>query len=186
MDVIEAIGYRRSIKNFADRPVPRETLERLLHAAVQAPNHHMTEPWRFFVLGPETRRAYGRVLGERKAAKVEDPAAGAMIVEKQEAEHAALPAMIAVATTVADEEQTRAEDYAATFMAIENLLLAAVDEGLGTHLKTGAVLDDPRTREALGVPEGERLVAVVRLGEPEGESRIKPRQDAAAFTRWLP
>ena len=67
MDVLEAIDTRRSIKEFTGRPVTREEIERLLEAAVQSPNHRMTEPWRFYVLGREARRAYGEALGARLA-----------------------------------------------------------------------------------------------------------------------
>ena len=70
MNVSEAIAQRRSIKKFQDRPVTREEIEALLDAAVLAPNHHMTQPWRFYVLGPNARRAYGLALGERKARKL--------------------------------------------------------------------------------------------------------------------
>jgi nitroreductase len=70
MTVLEAIATRRSIKAFTDREISREEIERLLDAACQAPNHRMTEPWRFYVLGPEARAAYGAALGARKAKRV--------------------------------------------------------------------------------------------------------------------
>jgi nitroreductase len=71
-------------------------------------------------------------------------------------------------------------------MAIENLSLAAVAMGLGAHIKTGAVMDDPRARAAAGIPEGERLVAIVNVGEPAEIAIPKPRTSAAELTRWLP
>src|SRR5215213_8861361 len=79
MNVIEAIAQRRSIKKFQDRPLTREELEPLLDAAVLAPNHHLTQPWRFYVLGPESRRRYGLALGDRKARKLPDPDARAAV-----------------------------------------------------------------------------------------------------------
>ena len=66
------------------------------------------------------------------------------------------------------------------------LLLLAVDMGLGTHLRSGAVMDDPRTREAMGVPEGERIVAMVQLGEPAVVPDAKPRKTLDDVTTWLP
>jgi len=186
MTILEALEARRSIKEFTDRPVARDEIERLLEAAVRAPNHRMTQPWRFYVLGPDARRAYGRALGARKAKKVEDPDAARQVVEKVEGKHAALPAMLAVSVVVDENPEIREEDYAATFMAIENLSLAAVPEGLGTHLKTGAVMDDARAREAVGVPEGERIVATIELGEPAGVPNPKPRKTAAELTTWVP
>jgi nitroreductase len=186
MTILEALEARRSIKEFTDRAVTREEIEPLLAAAVQAPNHRMTQPWRFYVLGPEARGAYGRALGARKAKKVEDPAAARQLVEKVEAKHASLPAMLAVTMVLDPDPEIREEDYAATFMAIENLSLAAVAAGLGTHLKTGAVMDDPRARESVGVPEGERIVATIELGEPAGVPEAKPRRSATELTTWVP
>ena len=52
MNLLDSINSRRSIKTFTDRPVSRGEIEQLLTAACQAPNHRMTEPWRFYVLGP--------------------------------------------------------------------------------------------------------------------------------------
>jgi nitroreductase len=186
MDLFEALAARRSIKSFTDRPVTRAEIERVLEVAALAPNHRMTQPWRFRVLGPEARRAYGEALGARKARKVEDPEAGELVRRKVAAEHAALPAMIAVSMRLDENPEIREEDYAATFMAIENLSLAAVAMGLGAHLKTGAVMEDPRAREAAGIPEGERLVAIINLGEPAGIAAPKPRTRASELTSWLP
>jgi len=186
MDILEAIRSRRSIKSFADRPVPREEIERLLETVVQAPNHRMTQPWRFHVLGPEARRAYGRALGARKAKRVEDPDAARAVEEKVASTHAALPAMIAVSTTLDENPEIREEDYAAAMMGVENLMLAALELGLGTLLKTGAVMDDPRARAAVGVPEGQRIVAVLHLGEPAEVPDAKARTPAAELTSWVP
>ena len=73
MRTTDAISNRRSIKRFTDRPVQREEIETLLAIATLAPNHRLTQPWRFYVLGPEARHEYGLALGARKARKLEDP-----------------------------------------------------------------------------------------------------------------
>ena len=186
MDLHEAIHTRRSIKQFTSRPVSRGEIERLLDAAIQAPNHRMTQPWRFYVLGPEARRKYGEALGARKAKKVEDPEAARAVAEKVAAQEAGLPAMIAVTQTVDQNPEIREEDYAAIMMAVQNLLLAAHAEGLGTHVRSGAVMDDPRARAAVGVPEGERIVALIQLGEPAAAPEKKARRRAADVTTWVP
>jgi len=186
MSIIDTIASRTSVKDFAPRPVAREAIEPLLEAAVHAPNHRMTQPWRFYVLGPEARRAYGAALGARKAKKIEDPVAAQQTVDKVAERHASLPAMLAVAVVVAENPEVREEDYAATFMAIQNLVLAAHASGLGTHIKTGAVMDDPRARGAVGVPDGQRIVATIELGEPVGSPATKPRTRASELTRWVP
>ncbi len=186
MDVLEAIRTRRSIKQFTHRPVTREEIERLLEVAAQAPNHRMTQPWRFYVLGPEARRAYGEALGARKAKRVEDPEVARAVAEKVAEGEAGLPAMIAVAVTLDGNPEIREEDYAAAMMGVQNLLLAARAAGLGTHVRTGAVMDDPRARAAVGVPEGERIVAMIQLGEPAATPEAKPRRSAADVTTWVP
>jgi nitroreductase len=186
MDVFDAIRSRRSVRQFTTRPVGRQEIERLLEAAVAAPNHRLTQPWRFYVLGPVARQAYGETLGSRKAKKIEDPAAARAMVERVAATEAALPAMLAVSMIVSDNPETREEDYAATMMAVQNLMLAAHASGLGTHVKTGAVMEDPRTRAAIGVPDGERIVATIQVGEPAATPETKARRPASEVTTWLP
>jgi nitroreductase len=186
MNISDAIRARRSIKEFTSRPVSRDQIEQLLEAAVQAPNHRMTEPWRFYVLGTDARRAYGAALGARKAKKVEDPAAAADVIRKVEEKHAGLPAMLAVSVVLAEDAEIRDEDVAATYMAIQNLMLVAPALGLGTHLKTGAVMSDPRARAAVGVADGERIIATLEVGEPAATVSAKPRKPASALTRWVP
>ena len=97
MRASDAIRLRRSIKKFTDRAVTREEIETLLAAATLAPNHRLTQPWRFYVLGPEARHAYGLALGERKARKQPDAESGRALRDAVAAEHRALPGMIAVA-----------------------------------------------------------------------------------------
>ena len=186
MNVSEAIRNRRSIKRFTDRVVTRDEVERILTAAALAPNHRLTEPWRFYVLGPEARHAYGLALGDRKARKLTDPDAIAALREKVAAENRALPCMIAVAMVTSDDPEIREEDYAAVMMAIQNLALAAVEIGLGTHIKTGAVMETAAARKAVGVPRDQRIVATINLGEPAEIPAPKPRHAGVEHTTWLP
>jgi nitroreductase len=185
VDTIDAIHQRRSIKRFTDASVSREQIEALLEAATQAPNHRMTEPWRFYVLGPEARRAFGRVLGGRKARRVEDPDAARAVVEKVTEAHGALPAMLVVATVLDENPEIREEDFASAWMAVQNLSLAAHAMGLGSHIKSGAVMDDPGARAAFGVAEGERVVAMIEVGVPESVPDPKTRVPARDFTTWV-
>jgi nitroreductase len=185
MRVLEAITERRSIKRYADRPVAREDIEAVLAAAALGPNHRLTQPWRFYVLGPEARKAYGLVLGQRKARKIEDPEAARAMRDTVAEEHRRLPAMIAVAVVENENPEIREEDYAAVMMGIENLALAALERGLGTHIKTGAAMADPAARAAVGARDGERIVAIVNLGTPAEIPAPKPRQPASEFTTWV-
>jgi nitroreductase len=187
MHTTEAIQQRRSVKRFVDRPVAREEIEKLLDAAVLAPNHRLTQPWRFYVLGPDARYAYGLALGNRKAKKIEDPEAARVMRDSVAAEHRALPGMIAVAVTVNENDEIREEDYAAGMMAIQNLALTAVELGLGTHMKTGAIMADPAARAASGVTDdNQKIIAVVNVGEPSEVQAAKNRQPASSLTTWMP
>lgn len=182
MQALDAIRHRRSIKSFAASPVPQGQIETLLELAVLGPNFRMSQPWRFLVLGPEGRGAYGRALGARKAKKLEDPAAKDAMVERNAAEAVAVPAMIGVVQQLNENLEIREDDYAAIWMGIENLLVGALELGLGTHVRTGAVLGDAALRDPLGVREGERLVALIQLGVPGETPAAKPRASAAERT----
>lgn len=186
MQALDAIRRRRSIKSFTESPVPQAQLESLLELAVLGPNFRMSQPWRFLVLGPEGRGAYGRALGSRKAKKLEDPAAKDAMVERNVAEAVAVPAMIGVVQQLNENLEIREDDYAAIWMGIENLLVGALELGLGTHVRTGAVLGDAALRDPLGVGDGERLVALIQLGVPEEIPVTKPRASAAERTVWMP
>lgn len=186
MRALEAIRARRSTKRFTSTPVTREQVGTLLELAVLAPNHRMSAPWRFLVLGPSARAAYGRALGIRKARKLEDPEAARAMQERTEADAVAGPMMIAVAQIQSANPEILEEDYAAIWMAIQNLLLGAVELGLGTHIRTGAVFSDEAVRLAWGIAEGERVVGVILVGEPEGPSESKTRVPASERTVWLP
>ncbi len=185
MRVSEAIRNRRSIKRFTDRPVTREEIEAVLAAAALAPNHKLTCPWRFYVLGPEARHAYGLALANRKARKLPDAEAADRVREAVSGEHRALPSMIAVAVVACEDAERAEEDYAAAMMGVQNLALAAVELGLGTHIKTGAVMSDPAARAAVGLPEDQRIVAVVNMGEPEEVPASKGRKEAPEITSWV-
>ena len=186
MNLSDAIQQRRSIKRFTTRAVTRDEIERLLTAATLAPNHRLTQPWRFHVLGPDARYAYGAALGERKAKKAATPEAGRALRDTVASEHRALPAMIVVAIVKSDNPEIAEEDYAAAMMGVQNLALTAVSMGLGTHIKTGAVMADPAARAAAGVGDDERIIAVVNVGEPDEVPPPKQRNPVESCTSWLP
>ncbi len=183
---LDALHGRRSIRQFTPREVSRAEIATLLDAAVVAPNHRLTQPWRFYVLGPEARRAYGLALGNRKAKKIEDAATAEKMRNNVADEHMALPLMIVVAFVEDTNPEIREEDRSATMMAVQNIAIAAVALGLGTHIKTGAVMEDPAARAAAGIHEGERIVAVVNVGEPASIPPARERKAASTLTTWLP
>ncbi len=184
MNVADAVEKRRTIRVYESREPSRETVESLLASAILVPNHRITRPWRFYVMGAEARAAYGLALGNRKAKKAADEAAANAMRERTSADHRAIPCMVAFAMTQSDNPEIQEEDYASVMMAVNTFALVAVENGLGTHIKTGAVMNDPAARIAIGVPDNERVVAVVNLGYPAETPAAREPVKADAFTTW--
>lgn len=185
MNVREAIEARVSVKEYTEEPVPRERIEDLLDLANAAPNHRMTQPLEFRIMGPGAKTAYARALAGRKTARIEDSETARAVAARVIARTTAVPAMIAVLAHQAEDPEIREEDYATAFMAIQNLSLGAVELGLGTHIKTGAVMGDPALRTALRAGDDQRVVAILFLGGPAGVPEPKARVPAAERTLWL-
>ena len=185
MPLIDLLSRRRSIKKFTSRAVTRAEIETMLDAAVLVPNHRLTEPWRFYVLGPDAREEYGRALGVRKARKIEDPEASRTMRDRVAEEHRALPCMIAIALVKSDNPEIAEEDYASAMMGVQNIMLAAVELGLGTAIRTGGVMGDDAARAAAGIAENERIVAIVNVGEPAETPGGPKKRTAAELTKWV-
>lgn len=186
MKLTEALDARRTVRRFTTREVTRGDIETMLSAAVLAPNHRLTQPWRFAVLGPDARAAYGYALGARKAKKIENPDAAETMRQNVSNEHRALPAMIGVSIVANDNPEIAEEDYAAAMMAIQNIALSAVTLGLGTAIRSGAILNDPAAKQAMGVPDSERVIAMIHVGEPAEPAAPRTRASVSEFTRWVP
>ncbi|MDX6573425.1 MAG: hypothetical protein QOC86_2581, partial [Gaiellales bacterium] len=165
MQVDEAIRGRRTLKAYSDEPVVREVVAELLDLAVLAPNHHETEPWRFWVVGRETLNALAEATGDRK------------LLRSQTA--------IVVGVERDPDAQVAEEDYAAVACAIENFMLAARGRGLASFWRTPGVFSRPQVARILDVPEGVRLIGMVHLGLPGEPFPPRPERSAAQFTRWL-
>jgi nitroreductase len=187
MDVMQAIYARTSVKAFRAEAPDRDIVMELLDAAVRAPNHRLTEPWSFYVLGETSKRRFAEIRRSNRARRFEDPEAPEVQPALEKAYSGAIetPVLIAVGSLVADDPVQREEDYAATFCAIQNILLAAVSRGLGTYLRTGDVLNEPGLADLLGLPEEHRVVGIIYLGYPAEEPKPRPRTPAAEKTHWL-
>jgi nitroreductase len=187
MDAIEAIQRRTSVRRFRSDPVPRAAIEQLLECAVRAPNHKLSEPWRFTVLTGAGRDAFAEIRARHRLKRFADPtsaeaAAGADKVRREARE---TPAFIVVMTVVNPDEITREEDYAAVMMAIENLIIAAESLGLGTYLRTGGIMREPGLAELAGLTQGQRVVGILSLGHPAEAEPPRRRRPAAELTRWV-
>jgi nitroreductase len=138
------------------------------------------------VLGPRARQRYGEVKAALRTREIADAQMAREKSEKILADTAAVPCVI-VATQRVDADPVRErEDYAAIFMAIENMLLAATSMGLGSKIHTGDILDALEMQQLVQAESDERLVAIVHLGEPAEPMKPKERLPAEEKSRWLP
>jgi nitroreductase len=187
MDAISAISSRTSVRRFQPEPVPRQVIQQLLECAVRAPNHKLTEPWRFIVLTGRARDGLAEIRAHHRLKRFTDPAGAeaAAAADKVRREARETPAFVVVLTAVSPDEITREEDYAATMMATANLMTAAQALGLGTYLRTGGVMRDPALLQLAQVPEGFRIVAVISLGYPAEAEPPRRRKPPTELTRWL-
>jgi nitroreductase len=167
VNLLDLAASRRTHKAFGPDPVPRETLLEILAAARFAPTHHMTEPWRFRVLGPETL-ARLKEVDTKGAAKLER----------------APTLVVATAVLTGDLVQDE-EDVCAVAAAIELVLLAATEQGLATYWRTPQVLRTPPGRDAVGIPAGERFLGLLHFGTPEREPAARERRPVEAYVAFL-
>ena len=164
----EAIRSRRSVDLFEPDPPGTTRLLEAIELARWAPNHRLTQPWRFYVLGPQTGDAIVEL-----AVDIETTAKGERAGEARRKRWGAIPAFFVVTCARSDDELLQREDYAACCCAVQNLMLYMWQCGLGVKWTTGAVTREPRFSEIVGFdPEVEMLVGLFWYGIP----RVVPSQ----------
>jgi nitroreductase len=186
MDAITAITTRTSVRRFRSDPVPRAMIERLLECAVRAPNHKLTEPWRFVVLTGRARDSFAEIRAHHRLKRFEDQtsAEARAAADKVRRDSLETPAYIVVLAALSQDDITREEDYAASMMAIANVMTAAQSLGLGTYLRTGGVMREPALLDLAQVPDSFRVVGILSLGYPAQAETPRRRKPAAELTRW--
>lgn len=182
VSVYQALYGRRMAWKFQDKPVAREALQRMLDVAVWAPNHRLTEPWRFFVLEKESP-------ARRKAAEL----AYDFVLENTNLPGQALvtrhkvldpPVVVYVYCVPGPSEETTRENYAAVCCAVQNISLAGVAEGLAVAWETGGAVRHPDLKEALGAESDWNMVAMLSIGAP-AENLTSRRTPVSSFVRWF-
>lgn len=182
MDVLDAIRTRRSIGTMRPEMPPRSVIEEVLEAATWAPNHRVTEPWRFFVLTGEARRDLGEVMARAKFG-AED---GTPAFEKVRAKPLRAPVVIAVAVEPqVGPKVVEIEEVTAGAAAVQNMLLAAHALGLAAIWRTGDACYSPAVKAFFGLSPSAYLLGFVYLGYPNGTSTRAKRTPAAHLTTWL-
>jgi len=168
VEIDDAIRTRRTHKAYGAEPVARETLEELFELARWAPNHNLTNPWRFRVLGPASLARLKEAAAPEAAAKLDRA-----------------PTLVLASQVRSDDPVQDEEDLCATAVASYIVLLAAHARGLAGYWRTPAVLRSPEGRAALGVGEDERLIGLLHLGPPRQEKEPPEREPPGDFVTFL-
>ncbi len=172
MELEHAIRGRRTHKAYASEPVSPEVLEQLFELARWAPNYHLTDPWRFRVLGPRT------VARLKEVADVESPGSGSKLDRA--------PTLVVASVLSEGDEAQRTEDLLAGAIAAYLVLLVAHGRGLAGYWRTVPMLDAPTGRDALGLGADERPIGLLHLGWARQEQRVPERAPVSSFVCHLP
>lgn len=159
----ERIRGRRTTKLFLKQQVSRKLIREAIDVARWAPNHHLTEPWHFYILGPETISAAVDltriVVTERKDAKIGE-------FKAQSA--ASIPGWLVVTCAKSPDELQQREDYASCCCAVQNLLLYLSEAGVASKWATGPITRDSRFFELLGIDSTSAfIVGLIWYGYPK-------------------
>ena len=169
MDLEEAIRTRRTHKAFGADVVPRKTLDHLLELARWAPNHNLTNPWRFRVLGERSLAALKQAAGPEAGAKLDRA-----------------PTLVVASQVCSEDPGQDEEDLSAVSVAIAYVLLGAHARGLAGYWRTPAVLRTPEGRAAVAVPDGERVLGLIHLGPRRQHKEPPERLPAGDYVTFLP
>lgn len=184
MSTLDALIGRVSPRILAD-PAPDDTqIEKMVAAAVAAPDHGRLRPWQFIVLRGEARQRFGAVLAE--ALRRREPDAPQSLLDKERDKPLRAPLIIVAAAKPQESRKIPAiEQIVAVGAAAQNLLLAAHALGFGGMWRTGAPAYDASVKRALGLDEQDTIVGFLYLGTPVGDAppprRMEPR---LAITEW--
>jgi nitroreductase len=172
MDLELAVRSRRTHKAFGSEPIDRATLEELFELARWAPNHHLTNPWRFHVLGPQARAAL------EQASEAAKPGSASKLRRA--------PTLVVLATVRdSDDPSQDRDDLLATAMAGYLVLLGGHARGLASYWRTLPVLATPAGRAAVSLPEDQEPVGLLHLGQPRQEQIVPERAPVEDVVRYL-
>src|SRR4051812_6829662 len=168
MDVETAIRTRRTHKQYGPEPIDRATLEELLDLARFVPNHHLSQPWRFRVLGPETLARLKDAAGPKEAAKLDRA-----------------PTLLAGSAALTGDPPQDEEDLHAPACAPPPGPLRATPPGLASSWRPPAALRDPAIYSLVDIGAAERFVALLHLGPRLSHPPPKEREPLASRLTFL-
>lgn len=184
--VLQAIKQRRSVGKVAEVVPAPELIEQILEAGTWAPNHHLTQPWRFFVLMGEARSRLGAALADAATQDIEDGDVKQKVWTAQAAKPLRAPVLIAIAVEPAPEEQAiEIEEIAAAAAAGQNMLLAAHALGLAAMWRSGRPAYSDQVREFFELSTRATVLGFIYLGYPTMDPPARERLPVASVTRWM-
>ena len=169
MEVEQAIRTRRTHKAYGAEPVDAGVLAELLELARWAPNHNLTNPWRFRVLGPDALARLKEAAGVEAAAKLDRA-----------------PTLVVASAVLSGDPDADEEDLHAAACAAYIVLLAAHARGLAGYWRTPGVLRTAAGRAAVGLDDGERFIGLIHLGHPRQEREAPERAPVEDYVSRLP
>lgn len=181
VSVYQALYQRRMAWQFKDEAVPKAAVERMLEAAVWAPNHRLTEPWRFFVV--DVASPLRQTLGEQAYEVSMERRGDTNRADATRKSILDAPVLIYVYCVPGPNDETTQENYASVCCAAHNISLAGVAEGLAVTWETGGATRHPKLKETLGAEEDWTLVTMLSVGVP-AESPASFRTPVTNFVHW--
>ena len=180
-DFGEVLRGRRTIDRYLQTPVPDGLVREAIKAATWAPNHHVTEPWKFYHLGKESISACLDLVRDMVTAR-KDTKAGEFKAKRWSEK----PGWLLVTCRRSDDELTQQEDYAACSAAIQNFLLYLWKAGVGSKWTTGDITCEPQFFDIVGANADEELVVgLIWFGYPK-LTPTQTRKDIDTVLRELP
>jgi nitroreductase len=169
VNVETAIRARRTHKQYGSEPVSEAVVRELVEIARWAPNHKLTNPWRFRLLGPETRARIDGLVPEAEVIKLRRA-----------------PTLVLVTVVPSNDPVLGEEDVLAAAAATYAVLLAATERGLASYWRTPSCFREQTVRSVLGLAENEVVIALVHLGPPVTDPPAKERAPVEDVFTALP
>jgi len=189
LEINRAIRTRRSIGKVSESMPDPQLIEKMLEAAQWAPNHHMTQPWKYFVLTGEARNRLGTVMAEIKAETMSEEEqqteANMDRLSRERKKPLRSPVVIAVAVTPSDDPKVEEiEEICAVAAGVQNALLTAHALGLGAIWRSGKPTYHPRMKRFFGLGERDTSLGFLYVGYPSILPKERPRQALEEKVEW--
>jgi nitroreductase len=160
----QVVLSRATVHDYSPEPLPEELVQRALQLALAAPNHRLTEPTRFVLVGSETRKQLSDIsvaLKQRKGPMSE------RVEQEVRAKIETPPVLVVLCRVRREKAEVEREDYATIACGVQSMMAWLWAQGIGSKWSTGAVTTAGATYQALGVPEADQeIVGFLWLGRP--------------------